>query len=128
MAFLFEHSFLGKSELFTSPAPTHFRYNLHVPGYNLHCYVGVSGPLQSLCRPRDVKYFLKAMTNSFQILLLRFASLFSKCRFSNMELFWSDTSLGSLSRVVQCVLILGIKILVILLFDEAFLPTYIAHC
>ena len=35
--------------------------------------VGVSGSLQrqSVCRPRDVIYFLKAMTNSFQTLNLK---------------------------------------------------------
>ena len=34
-------------------------YNLHEPGYNLHC-VDVSGPFQSVQRPQDVKYVLKA--------------------------------------------------------------------
>ena len=38
--------------------------------------VGVSGPVQSVCRPQDVTYILKAMTNSFQIWIFPKCPLF----------------------------------------------------
>ena len=60
--------FLGRPTPLTMSWPTSrgsFRFTFLS---ELHS-VGVSGPLQSVHRPRDMIYFLLAMTNSFQILI-----------------------------------------------------------
>ena len=61
---------------------------------HFHC-IDVSRPLQSVRRPRDVKYFLKAMTNSFQ------TSIF-KVYFCEVDLAYASSKLCKFIQKVNC--------------------------
>ena len=69
--------------------------------------VGVSGLLQSVCQPWDVIYFLKGMTNRFQISifgvinLVRVVTKSASKHFHSLLSFFAEISLSNALRMMN---------------------------